>query len=67
MSPSDRLDDCLQTVVVARPGQPGIPLAVSAEIVAGAVRANMSIRERAAQTWRWRRRMDATVSKRRSN
>jgi hypothetical protein len=67
LSSSDRLDDCLQTVVAARPGQAGLSPSLFAAIVAETVRQAMSVRERAAQTWQWRRRMGELVMKRRSN
>jgi hypothetical protein len=67
MSPSDRLDDRLQTVVCARPGQAGVSPTLFAEIVAATVRQAMPVRERAAQTWRWRRQLGHLVMKRRSN
>jgi hypothetical protein len=67
LTPSERLDDRLQTVVCARPGQLGAPPSVFAAVVAVIARKTLPVRERTAQTWRWRRQLGATVTKRRSN
>jgi hypothetical protein len=67
LTPSERLDARLQTVVCARPGQLGAPPSVFATVVELMVWRQMRIGERAAQTWRWRRQLGAAITKARSN